>query len=326
MIKHMKKIIILFGIAAAVCWSCNRSILSENLFLRGRVFLTDTITQNSYSIPLPNASIKVSGLGPDTVDYLLQTNTDSAGYFTFNLLNDGPSKFRVFFNGIVGANYYFAADTVNKGDQDIVLTVRLSQTYQNGYSIGVIDTAGQPVPNVSIGVYSNAALAAINDPSGAIQNLQTDINGRFFKLNVPAGVYYMNAVKISDTSTYQRLMKQVVVHSTSIVMDTIILSKLIFSNELSDTVVDSLNGRIPAATVYVYTSQVLAATNDPGGAVVASTTDMHGIFTAINLPPGVYYVNATKTAGNVIYQRLAKKFLVMPSGITADTMAIFTKQ
>src|SRR5258708_39490341 len=120
----MKKVLFFSGIALVILLACSRSVLKDKLFLRGRLLLVDTITQNSMNVPLPKQTINLANLSSDTLNYAFSTTTDSAGYFTFSLLDDGTQKFTVRFNGTIGSYSYTGTDTVNKGDQNILLYAR----------------------------------------------------------------------------------------------------------------------------------------------------------------------------------------------------------
>lgn len=321
----MKKIVVAFGILGSLFLCCHKTS-TTNLFIRGRLFLYDTITHTNTYIPLPGQMVMLALKGGDTLDYIRSTTTDTAGYFTFSLFNGEADSFNVRFNGLIGGYSYYGSDTASPGDVQIQLVAQLNQGVLNGFAIWVVDSTGQGIPNATVRLYNNQTLAANNDSSGAIQSMQTDGYGKCFRLNIPAGVYYFDAQKTVDTLTYQRLLKKMTVGLTQITRDTLTMPRKTFVNELSVTVEDSLGEPIPFASVFVYNNKVLAMRNDSTAAIVTATTDSTGLFSKPNLRAGQYFVNALKKVDTVVYQRIAKSFVLPTAGITADTMTVFMKR
>ncbi len=273
---------------------------------------------------------------------LLAALNDPSGAID-SLVSD--SRGQVFKTNIAAGNYYMNAskkfDTVTYQRllkqvavpaigfiQDTMVLKKLGSQFQNGFTITAKDTLNGNVQGARMYLYSSQVFASNNDSTGAVQIFTSDVNGKINKNDLPAGIYYLNAIRTIDTVVYQRLLKQLVVPASGFLLDTIVLRKKITTPQNGFTIVvkDSLGGNIPGADIYLYNSQVLASSNDPAGAIEISKTDVNGIYFKINIPSGNYYLNATKKVDTITYQRLVKLVFVPSSGITSDTMIVRRKQ
>lgn len=85
-------------------------------------------------------------------------------------------------------------------------------------------------------------------------------------------------------------------------------------------------GAIPTATALVYSSEVLANSNDPAGAVYTLNTDPGGKLFKLNIPAGRYFINIRKQSGSIILQRMKKIIDVPLNGISGypvkDTIVV----
>jgi hypothetical protein len=303
----------------------------------------DTLKQNGFKITLKD---ELGGVMPDAEvnlfnSQVLATLNNPVGAIEI-LKSD--KKGEIFKIGLPVGNYYINAtkklDTVIYQRllkqilvpaagfvQDTIVMKKFNSSFQNGFTITVKDTLNGNIPGSRLYLYSSQVFASTNDSSGSIQIFNSDVNGKVSKMDIPAGVYYLNAIKKNDTSIYQRLMKELIIPTTGFFTDTIILKKVIkvIHNGLTITVKDSLEGVIPTADIYLYNSKVLASSNSPSGAIDISKTDNFGTYTKLNLPTGFYYINATKKVDSITYQRLVKSVFIHPSGIISDTI-ILTKK
>ena len=93
--------------------SCNKhNDDPQNSYIRGRLFLTDTITNLAVDSPLAKKIVVLAEDNGDMLNYLYSDTTDNEGYFVFNLLNNDISNFVVRYEenikGIVlSINVYF---------------------------------------------------------------------------------------------------------------------------------------------------------------------------------------------------------------------------
>lgn len=320
---------ILLAIAIIIlATTCRKGLEADNLFIRGRLFLADTLIQNESSPPLSFKKVTLSTDKNDTLNFRYSDSTDRDGYFVFTLLAEDKDKtFYIRFNDSLKTYYYKASNEAHAGDNNIILNATLDESKQNGFVLYTKDETNGIIPNVKVRMYGSLAIATLNDTAGAIQAFTSDINGRFFRINVPAGSYYFNASKTVDTIAYELLTKKITVTSTGIIKDVITMKKKTpdYKNGFTITVKDSLNGPIPGATIYIYNSQVLAASNDPTGAISSIKSDSVGAFSRFNYPAGTYFINAIKKVDTITYQRLLKRIDLAATGFVTDTMAIFRK-
>lgn len=94
-------------------------------------------------------------------------------------------------------------------------------------------------------------------------------------------------------------------------------------NGMMLAITDSVGGPLPAATVWVYTSSVLAATGDPAGAVDTILSDQWGIASKFNIEPGTYYVAAAKKLTALELRRTSKTLSIRSShGIARDSLQL----
>jgi hypothetical protein len=194
----------------------------------------------------------------------------------------------------------------------------------NGFVLTLKDSTGGSITGAQLYLFNSQLAALSNQSSQAIETLLSDNSGKVSKMNLASGTYYVNAEKTINGVTFQRTARVLNVLN-NIIIDTLLLAPQ-FINSLVVTVKDSLGGNIPGAEVYLYTSAVLAASNDPGAAIERGTTDNSGQFRKDNLPPDIYYVNARKTAGNIIYERLAKRMVIPDFGSSRDTLILRRQQ
>lgn len=216
----MKKIFLL-SLITIMIFSCKKQVeKQEKLFVRGRLFLTDTLTQNSISVPLGNKIVQLAENKGDSLNFLYSNSTDNDGYFVFNLLNsyENNTGFVVRFKEKIGNYWYNAADTVVKGQDNIVLQAQLSQAKQNGFFVYIKDSLGGGIPTAKIHIYNSLVLATINNPAGAVDSITANATGKAFKMNIPPGNYYLNTKKVVDTFVFERRMRQISIPAEGIIL------------------------------------------------------------------------------------------------------------
>jgi hypothetical protein len=189
---------------------------NPDTYVRGRLFLTDTIFQNSIELPLPNQLIKLAT--SDTLNFLYSSQTDSAGYFVFQKLQRNDVVALRYSNTINGVAYF--ADTLvqmqildlgSKNAQNLKVTATVDQIHQNGFYIYSKDSLGGIIPGAVISIYSSAVLANLNDPAGAYKTVSSDNRGVAYCLNLPHGTYYLNASITVAGKKFQRIKKMIIV-------------------------------------------------------------------------------------------------------------------
>jgi hypothetical protein len=166
---------------------------SEQLYIRGRLFLTDTIFQNSKNTPQANKTIQLSAAS-DTLNFLYSAQTDSDGYFVFQLA-EKPADYRLRYEEKIGGIIYTASLKVSD-NQSALLTATFNIKKQNGFYIYCKDEEGGLIPLTSIAIYNSSLLAKLKDLSGAYRQIISNENGLAQSVNLVAGNYYLNAMKV----------------------------------------------------------------------------------------------------------------------------------
>lgn len=99
-------------------------------------------------------------------------------------------------------------------------------TLTNGIQFTLKDSLGGTINGADVYLYTSAVLASSNVADGAIELKKSDKSGIVTFYNLPAGLYFLNANKmIADTLIYQRINKTVVLNSTGVVTDTMVLRR-----------------------------------------------------------------------------------------------------
>jgi len=324
----MKQAIIIITFLLLVLWSCNKGIEADNQYLRGRLFLLDTITQSSNGIPIANRKVLLTIPG-DSLNYLYSTKTDADGYFSFTLLADGQNEFILRTFDSTKGYIYQSRKEVKRGQTNIVLVEQLDETLQNGFVLKTTDESGNSLQGTKVYFYKTLSLAVQNSPAGAVDSFISIKDGKLYKLRVTPGLYYVNALKTIDTATFQRSLKQIIIPSTGFLYDSIQLNRKItnYRNGFTLVVMDSLGGFVPNASVYLYNSQVLAASNSPSGVFESFPTDNLGKKTRYDLPAGDYYINVSKVLSDtIVYHSLVNKLVLPSSGFINDTIIVKRKR
>lgn len=93
-------------------------------------------------------------------------------------------------------------------------------------------------------------------------------------------------------------------------------------NAIQISVLDSLGGPISGASVYMFSSQVLAAINDSTTAVQIFHSDIRGKVSKMNIQAGKYYLTAYKRASTFEFRRQAKEITIPSTGKLNDSLQL----
>ncbi|MBL0337018.1 MAG: hypothetical protein IPP73_17320 [Chitinophagaceae bacterium] len=102
--------------------------LAGDEYVRGRLFLLDTFTQQAVGQPLAKKKVTISlASATDTVNYFLSTETDDNGYFVFqNLKKD--TNYIVRYQETVGGVIYSARRIVTAPFDTLRITAEVAQS------------------------------------------------------------------------------------------------------------------------------------------------------------------------------------------------------
>jgi hypothetical protein len=262
---------------------------------------------------LNNPASAIATLVSNTSGVIFKTNLPAGRYFINTTRTVDTISFQRLLKPVTVAATGFVQDTI----------ILKKTNTTNGFTFTLKDTSGGSIAGADVNLYTSQIAAAGNNPALAIETFLSDKSGKVSKLNLANGTFFVNASKTINNITYQRIGRQFIV-SRGVLVDTLLLEPL-FLNSLSIAVKDSLGGNISSANVYLFTSEVLAAANDPAAAIESFVTDNNGNFIKENLQPNTYFLNAKKTVGSLIYERLNKRVTVPTSGILADTLILRKK-
>ncbi|RYZ22983.1 MAG: carboxypeptidase regulatory-like domain-containing protein [Chitinophagaceae bacterium] len=331
---NRRTLVYLFLLIAAL--SCGRDKLDEqaakapNISISGRAVYRNLFAADSLQLlPLANQTVQVKHIGDVNGASVTTAQTDANGNFSLRL-RERPVSLIIAATINAGlptqATVSGRLDIIDDVASGIQLIADFEATTQNGFVVQLRDATGV-VPGATVHLYTSQAFAEINNPLGAIATFNSDNQGRAMRVNLPAGTYYLNASKSIDTASFERIARPIVVPPTGLLRDTVFLNRTraVITNGIRLTVVDSLNGPLSNASVRLYTSQVLALSNDASAAFDTGTSNASGLFTRNNLPAGTYYINAQRTAGTDTLNRRAKPLVVPANGIATDTIALFKR-
>lgn len=188
----MKKILIA-AVIASLFYSCkkyneNRNDLSEDLYFRGRSFLSSNLEDSSFRA-VGKMQIKIGYKRDNAINFLFAATADSSGYFLFeNVKKDTLySIFSEFEEN--GIKYSARLDTsLTKSTDSSYLIFKPDELKQNGFSYTVVDKAGGRINGANICVFTSYIIA--NDScAGSTYTLTTNHYGKASRLNVPTGDY-----------------------------------------------------------------------------------------------------------------------------------------
>ncbi len=191
------------------------------------------------------------------------------------------------------------------------------------------DNLGNVIPKCDISIYNNEALALLDNKLGAFATIESDENGKLFKISLPKGKYYMNASKVIGNVTFKKIALEINVPEYGFIRGNIILERQMFipQNGFNLTVQDSIGGIIPLARVFLYNSQVLATANSANGLFGNFITDSVGKLSRYDLPSGDYFLNVSKVISDtLIYESLLNKITLPASGIISQTVVLRRKR
>jgi hypothetical protein len=300
------------------------SNFDSDLYIRGRLFLLDTLTQNIRYSPIPDRKVLLVADTIDVLNYLYSDSTDKEGYFSFTLFSDAPESLAVRFEDTLNGFHYYGKAIVKKGSESAVLLATLDDRKHNGVLFTTKDDNFGLLPNVTLHIYNNKLLAELNAHQQAVFSFTTDKFGRYFQANLPPGEYYVNAEKQLDFSTLEAIAKPVTIGQNGFTTTEILLARkqANFNNGFIIALKDSANNAVSNASVHLFDNPVAAASNNVSLAIADLASDNLGIISKFNIPEGQYYLNATKSTEQAILYRLSKEIHVNANGIVNDTMIL----
>jgi hypothetical protein len=300
-------------------FNCNKKNVEGDLsgkeYIRGRLFLYDTITQNLIASPLANKTINIAYAdSPDTLNYLFSIKTDDQGYFIFQNLTKNK-KYRVYYEEKINDIYYTGLALSYAPIDTLKVDATLSYKKQNGIYYSIRDSLGGAIKGVKVCIFSNVTTYNTGSCDASNYSLTTDEFGHAYKFNLIQGNYYVQAsIKINNLNFSLK--------DTISIRDSIVSKELVLKqnkvNGFHYTILDSSGFRIGGATLCIFTSQVLFNKDTCDGSNFQVVSDINGIATRTDLQPGRYLVYGNIQQGNTIYY--AKDTINIGNTILNDTL------
>ncbi len=305
--------------------SCNKNSVEGDLsgkeYIRGRLFLTDTIAQRVTAVPQAAKLINISyGNVSDTLNYLTTVKTDDQGYFIFqNLKKDKP--YRIYYEEKVNGIYYSAVARTNAPVDTLHLNASLALKKQNGLFYYVSDPSGGAIKGVKVCVFSNPTAYSSGNCDNANYPLTSDENGHAYKIDMSKGIYYIQcSVKINATDY--------IFKDTVKIEDTVVFRKRNLSeaqntkNGITIFAVDQLGAPIGGATFCFFTSSILYKDTCDGSNFQVQA-DINGKAEKADLQQMKYYIYGHFEQGKQIFY--SKETIDLKGTVIKDTMVFNLK-
>ncbi len=211
-------------IIAAICLiaSCQKD---HKLYVRGRLFVTDSLLLNVKDFPLARKRVMLAANAKDSLNFIYSDSTDANGYFIFNLQDDGANDFKVRFSDSIGGYKYYGVQSAHKGDDGVSLTAYLDSTNLTGVSIVNADSLNGHFANAVVSFFPGIVQANLDDATGATLNIMADGNGIASTYKLKPGMYYINSKKAVDTMVFQIKAAPLNVTLGKHLTDTVILRR-----------------------------------------------------------------------------------------------------
>lgn len=220
----MKKLI-LFCVVIIFLAACEKKTINDKIYLRGRLFLTDTVNQNIKDQPLANNTVYLSFYDPENNPNFIQSvKSDAEGYFLFSLDPAHERNYYVYSeyksNDLTFKNTFHSVDSTN-----ISLVLKFDANSHNGYKVVLRDSLNGILPGIVVNVYNSQLVAQLDDTLGtnALKKITSDNSGMIKSFNLAKGKYYFNARKRFGAIVIQQKLKEVEVNEKGIAYGAMIL-------------------------------------------------------------------------------------------------------
>ncbi|MFB6457043.1 hypothetical protein ACE38W_17360 [Chitinophaga sp. Hz27] len=302
-----KYLIILFAFSS--CYKL-KGDLSGQSYIRGRLFLTDTITRHAIDSSLGKKTVIISYNNNDTLNYLLSTVTDNDGYFLFQNLQAGQT-YRVYYEETVNGLTYTAQRIITAPQDTLILSASPALKKQTGLRVTITDGNGGYIAKVPICIFSSP-VGGFNNNScdGSSYSMTTNASGTDAIFSIPAHKYYILAkVNLGDMTLNLTTTADV---KDSVVSITMTATRPTVSNGFEFTITDSTGAILPTADICLFTSPVLYKLGSCDGSNYHISGNLKGKGSIYNIAAADYYILATKIVGT-------DTFITRPSAaISAD--------
>ncbi len=294
-----------------------------NSYIRGRLFLTDTLTKNTVNQSLSSKIVQIFFADTqDTINDILPVTTDKDGYFTFRNLDESRT-YRIYYEETEDSSrMYTAVRTDIKAPFDtLALNAHLDTTKEPGVIYSIVDEFGAPIKGASVCIFANISFFQEGKCDNSNYSLTTDAYGHAFVFNIPSGKYYVTSYISVNGSTY--LTNDSLTVDSAIIHQTLRLAKA-KQTGYNILVLDSLGTAVPNVQLCFFTSEVFFNTGNCSASNFHNNSDSNGISKGTAVTPGKYFVLANTTIDSL--QLVAEEIVnIEKDKILADTMILHKK-
>lgn len=294
--KIFKKTLLFFLVGTVAACAKYNNLAKEDptgnpSYLYGRLFLTDTLSQNVLNVPQSGKTVTVNYQeATDTLNYLYSATTDANGYFKFSTLNAGRSYVVRYMDNSTGKILFGRSGPLKLPDTQDVLQAGLAMTGQSGFVVSVSDGQGFPVTGAAVCLSTSMVPYNSGVCTGSQYSLVSDANGHVSQFGISLGTYYIVA-NITINGVVYSAKGSISIPDSNVKKTTLQLNlPPAPTNQLTVYVYDINNNPLNGAQVCLFTSPVLAARDTCQGSSYSTLTDPTGKAVISNINPGKYYL------------------------------------
>lgn len=224
----MKKIFFIITAITAFIFSCKKyekikSDADNKLYINGRLFILDSIIDNSTVKPLlKEVNIAITYKG-DTNNILYVTKTDKDGYFTFTNLKQGNEYTIIAETEIGDGDFKLLYSTqknvlVNESKNNVTPLLAVDETKQNGVLFTIRDNASLGLINdCKTCFFSSRQLWQRDTCDFGLFSIQSNANGKVVKTNLIPGTKYYVLFKKQAGSLLLKNSDSVIVNNKGLI-------------------------------------------------------------------------------------------------------------
>lgn len=315
---YVRSFIALFFIAffSAGCDPKTKEYVPEPI--SGNLYYQNSLLGYADNIPLPNTPIYLSD-SANFSRYLISTKSDSTAAFKFE--HRSGDDLYLYSECTINNIHYSRILPIGKGrfTGNLIL---LPDTNQ-GLIVQVIDEASQPVNNVSVCLFTNAAIAASGNCSGAIISATTNSLGKCYFNNLPGNTtYYINVKETVGSFMLSGNTTVTVTPGGSIQQIATVTVTRSYSPKLKLKTVDNLNNILTGLHICLFTSQSLRDTKNCTNAIANGITSANGEVEFTGLTNTTYYPYINDTINGYVYTDNGNPIPFNPNSLTDNTSTI----
>lgn len=289
------------AIALFTLFACEKDMrddLEGDATISGQLSYTDKLNGSGEVRRMAGTKVFIADAASDSVNYIYYTVTDAQGNFTFKRLKQ-QKEYLIFTTDSVDRVYFSAYIKKTAPSDSIKLIARNDSVRQNALLFYLTNTLGEPVKDVSVGLYNNQELFQTDTAMKlTLGKKTTDQYGRVVFYNFRQANYYIRAKYqtdaglISADSSYNFSGKGIRTYSLTL------KTQAATQNTLLIRAVDEQGNNLPGITCCVFNNPLLFNAESCSGSYADRTTGNDGTVKLANLQAGSYYIFAHTSVNN----------------------------